>query len=831
MPAGLSNVVAIAAGNDFSLALEGNGAVVGWGYDGFGEIDVPPGVSNVVAIATGYDFSLALEGNGTVVGWGFDGSGQTNVPPGLTNVVAIAAAGTYSLALESNGTVVAWGDATVPPGLSNVMAVAAGYYFALALEGNGTVVGWGDDSYGEINIPPSLSNVVAVVAGYDFGLALIYQGPPFIVRQPASEAAYSGATVLLSVGALGAPPLSYQWQLNETNIVGATTANLSLAGVQGADSGMYSVVISNSLGFAGSSNVNLKVMNLAPVILAQPAGQTVFSGTNAVFSVAATGSLPLSYQWRFQGTNLPGATSSTLTLLDVTSDQTGDYQSIVTNPYGSVTSAVVALSVVTFSTVYRFGTIQDTNRNALDGAFPYAALVLGTDGSMYGTTSGGGSNCCGLGTVFQMTTNGTLTTLHSFGTIRATNNSALDGAYPYAALVPAGDGSMYGTTSGGGNIYGFGTVFRITTNGTLTTLYSFGTIQDANGDALDGANPYAALVLDSDGSVYGTSSGGGTNGFGAVFRMTANGILTNLYSFGTDQDAYGNPLDGAYPYAALIKGPAGSMYGTTSGNNIGGSANGFGTIFRMTPDGTLTNVYSFGSIQDAYGDLLDGAYPYAPLVLGTDGTMYGTTYGGGSNFNIGFGTVFRITTNGALTTLYSFGTIQDTSGNALDGAYPDAGLISGGDGYYYGTTSQGGRYNNGTLFRITTNGILTTLYQFSGGSDGSNPTGGLMQASDGDFYGTTEYGGTTNGDGTIFRLSISGTISPPLFQSVTQTHDTLTFIWSDVAGHMYQVQFTTNLNQTVWSPLGPPILAGSGTLSASDTITNAQRFYRIVLLP
>jgi uncharacterized repeat protein (TIGR03803 family) len=260
-----------------------------------------------------------------------------------------------------------------------------------------------------------------------------------------------------------------------------------------------------------------------------------------------------------------------------------------------------------------------------------------------------------------------------------------------------------------------------------------------------------------------------------------------------------------------------------------GGTNFEGAVFRIGTNGTLTSLYSFGTIQDTNGDALDGAYPYAPLVLGSDGNLYGTTFSGGSNVN-GWGTVFRIATDGTLASLYSFGTVLDTNGNALDGANPRGGVVLGNDGNLYGTTTSGGESDHGTLFQITASGVFSTLYRFSGGNDGANPFGSLVQANDGSFYGTAAYGGP-NSQGTIFRFTLSEASSPPVIQSVAHTNDTLTLVWSTVAGQTYQVQSTTNLNRTAWTNIGMSIMAGSSTLSRSDIISNTQRFYRIVLLP
>src|SRR5208282_5960449 len=280
-----------------------------------------------------------------------------------------------------------------------------------------------------------------------------------------------------------------------------------------------------------------------------------------------------------------------------------------------------------------------------------------------------------------------------------------DGGSPEAGLVQGSDGNFYGTTSHGGT-NGDGTVFKISTNGALTSLYSF-----TGGN--DGAYPYAGLVQGSDGNFYGTTSGGGTNGDGTVFQISTNRALTSLYSF-----TGGN--DGGEPYAGLVQGSDGNFYGTTYN---GGTSN-LGTVFKISTNRALTSLYSFTGSND-------GANPDAGLVQGSDGNFYGTTQQGGTN---GYGTVFKISTNRALTSLYSF-----TLGN--NGGYPDAGLVQGSDGNFYGTTEYGGTNTLGTVFKISTNGVLISLYSFNGGSDGANPNAGLVQGSDGNFYGTTSTGG------------------------------------------------------------------------------------------
>src|SRR5208282_489012 len=342
----------------------------------------------------------------------------------------------------------------------------------------------------------------------------------------------------------------------------------------------------------------------------------------------------------------------------------------------------------------------------------------------------------------------TFTTLHSF--------DFTDGFIPYGTLVQGTDGNLYGTTYWGGAndctysngyIPGCGTVFSITPGGTLTTLYNF----CSQSNCTDGSLPaFNRLVQGANGDFYGTTQNGGANnngaciyggsgiqGCGTVFSITPSGTLTTLYNFCSQS----NCTDGNYPQAGLVLGTDGNFYGTTLEGGVsyycGGQpeSTGCGTVFRITPSGTLTTLHSF--------DGTDGRQPGA-LVQGTDGNLYGTTINGGAN-GPNTGTVFRITPGGTLTTLYNF----CSQSGCADGSNPDwgAALVQGTDGNFYGTTEdRGGQqtYENGTIFKITPSGTLTTLYTFAEGQ--GSPQSSLIQATDGNLYGTVVVGGA-NGQG------------------------------------------------------------------------------------
>ena len=336
------------------------------------------------------------------------------------------------------------------------------------------------------------------------------------------------------------------------------------------------------------------------------------------------------------------------------------------------------------------------------------------------------------GTVFKITPSGTLTTLYNF----CSQSSCSDGAQPNTALIQATNGDLYGTTLGGGT-NSYGTVFKITLSGTLTTLYRF----CEQSGCPDGYGPEAGLVQASNGLLYGTTYFGGTHAKGTVFKITTGGTLTTLHTFaGADGE---NPSRGA----GLIQATNGDLYGITE---YGGSI-GLGTAFKMTPSGTLTTLYSFCTVVNQFGYCTDGQRPEGGLAQASNGEFYGTASIGGEYDN---GTVFKITPSGTLTTLYNFCSQSDCT----DGTPPVAGLILATDGNLYGTTDSEGALGEGTIFKITPGGTLTTLYSF--GTDGANPGfAGLVQDTNGSFYGVTEYGGEflsvcPSGCGTVFNLAV-----------------------------------------------------------------------------
>jgi uncharacterized repeat protein (TIGR03803 family) len=317
--------------------------------------------------------------------------------------------------------------------------------------------------------------------------------------------------------------------------------------------------------------------------------------------------------------------------------------------------------------------------------------------------------------------------------------SVPDGIVPRAVSLAQGtDGNLYGTASEDG-AHGYGSFFGITTEGALAADYSF--------DGTHGSGPWSAAILAPDGNFYGTTIGGGENNGapcrGTVYQMTSAGVVTRLHTF--------NTTGGCAPYGPLVQAPNGEFYGTTAygGSNSSGQILDRGAIFSIDPGGQFTLMHSF--------DFTDGAEPWAGLLRASNGELYGATRIGGTNtcteiYGGGCGTVFKITVKGEFTSLHSF--------DGTDGCGPITGMAQGSNGLIYGTTEACGAHGQGTIFQMTAGGTLTTLYNFcflAQCADGSGPNGPLIQATDGNFYGTTDGGGS--GFGTIFSITPTGELT------------------------------------------------------------------------
>lgn len=361
--------------------------------------------------------------------------------------------------------------------------------------------------------------------------------------------------------------------------------------------------------------------------------------------------------------------------------------------------AAQSASAQSFRVIYAF-------TGGADGAAPQGNLVQDKMGNFYGTTYGGGAHQ--KGTIFKISPTGTESVLYSFiGTTDAGN--------PLAGLVIDPAGTLYGTAEGGEGAQ-LGTVFKLTQQGQFTVLHTFA--------GADGESPYGGLLLDSHGDLYGTTEGGGTNQNGTVYKIDAAGNFTTIYNFG------GAP-DGDEPYAGVIMDSAGNLYGTTRHGGTTGS----GTVYEIAANGTEQVLASFPGGT--------GINPMAPLVMDSAGNLYGTVINGGDD---DCGAVFKLDANRKLTRLYEFG-------GGLRGQAPFAGLAIDSSGTLYGTTFWGGADRYGEVYKVTSAGVASFLYSFTGIKDGTYPYAAVIRDSAGNLYGTTTAGGP-GGAGTVFKLTV-----------------------------------------------------------------------------
>jgi uncharacterized repeat protein (TIGR03803 family) len=462
-----------------------------------------------------------------------------------------------------------------------------------------------------------------------------------------------------------------------------------------------------------------------------------------------------------------------------------------------------------------------------DGDTPQAGLVQATNGDLYGTTGLNGAN--GWGTIFKITPDSTLTTLHNF----CSQPGCADGSHPAAALNQATNGDLYGTTWFGGianpscYLGSCGTIFKIIPSGAFATIYSFCAQAGCSDGANDsfGARP---LVQAANGDLYGTTGAGGIANpscggtCGTIFKITPSGAFATIYRFCSQAEC----SDGYGP-GPLVQVTNGDLYGTTLAGGLaypscGGTC---GTIFKITPSGTLTTLYKFCSQPNCS----DGIEPFGALVQAANGDLYGTTLLGGiaNPSCIGScGTIFKITPSGTLTTLYSFCS-QPTG--CTEGYYSASGLVRAASGHLYGVTHLGGARNSGAIFKITPSGTFTTLYVFCSSSncaDGQYPEG-LAQATNGIFYGTAENGGAKS-FGNVFAFSTGQAPFVETRPTAGKVGETVTILGYKLTGATsvtfngtpvaFTVKAATEISTTV--PAGATtgnvqVITPSGTLSSN----------------
>jgi uncharacterized repeat protein (TIGR03803 family) len=341
------------------------------------------------------------------------------------------------------------------------------------------------------------------------------------------------------------------------------------------------------------------------------------------------------------------------------------------------------------------------------------------------------------------------------------------GALPYAGVILDASGNLYGTTTAGGTL-GWGVVYELNSSGAEKVLYNF--TGGSNGGA-----PYGVVIRDSAGDIYGTTAYGRNKtcavygaGCGVVYKLSPSGKETVRYTFT-------GGADGGVPLSGLVRDSTGYFYGTTLGGGDPAcyvptdyTSQGCGVVYKMSPQGiqTVLHIFTGGS---------DGAAPYGGVIRDSSGNLYGTTYGGGT---YGFGVIYRIDPSGSETILYNFGALVG------DPVNPESGVIRDAAGNLYGTTFSGGAYGNGTVYKLTTTGVLKLLHSFQGMPDGQFPVAGLIRDPSGNFYGTTENGGTGN-FGCIYKVTPSGQES--VLHSLTVTDGAYPYagLTRDSSGNLY----------------------------------------------
>lgn len=533
VPASAINVVAIAAGSSHSLALRGDGVVSAWGLNNYGQLNVA-GYGNVVGLAAGDFHSLILRTDGKVLATGDNYYRAVSVPFNLDNVVSIAAGSTHSIALKNDGTLVGWGEkppilgyvpfglTNAPSGISNIVEVAGGDLNNIARVSDGspqfigpptTVVGWlggqvllNGSAVGKqplnfqwlFNSAPipgatqaflGLTNLQSANAGQysvvvtgpsgavtNAAATLLVSPPPLpaIASGPSDVTALAGTNVMFTVATVSGVPAGFQWQFNWNNLPGRTNSTLTLTNVQNTEAGAYQLVLTNVSGSVTSSPVSLTVLPSPPRIVAQPQSLTTTPGLTAGFSVQAVGSAPLAFQWQFNEVDLLGCTSPSLVFPSVQSSDAGNYQVIITNVLGAITSSVVTLTTVPALAWGRTNSGLGAVPAAANNAIALAAggghlLALGSDG----TVTAWGENSYGQAIVPPEATNvtaiaagdGHSMALHADGSVVAWGNNASGqinapaGATNLVAIAAGGSHSLAlrydGTVIGwGDNSYG-----------------------------------------------------------------------------------------------------------------------------------------------------------------------------------------------------------------------------------------------------------------------------------------------------------------------------------------------------------------------------------------
>lgn len=753
--------------------------MVDWGYYGFGVTAVPSRATNVVDVAAGGNHALALRGDGTIVGWGNNLSGQINIPVTASNLVAVAAGLNHSLALRANGTLMAWGDAShgqsnIPRPATNIIAIACGDNHSLALRSDGAVFAWGDNTYGQATVPVGTSNMVAVAATGFGSMALVGDGPPVITTPLVDRVVLSGANAPLRVAAVGTRPLYYQWLLNGNAVLGATNSILLVTNVQSDNAGLYSVVVSNALGVATSSQFSLNLVPL--VITTQPGSQSVLAGSDVSFTVAAGGQNPIEFHWLFNGEPLDGATNSTLSVTNVQPAQAGGYAVVVTNASCVLTSSMAVLRIVPLAitaqpqsqSVPMGSTVSFSVTAAMQGPFSYQWFFGGT------ALPDGTANPLVLSNVQpEQAGSYSVQVSNQWGTTNSAN-----------ATLSVLDLDAWGSNSDGQGVVPAG----------LTNVLGIA------------SGYYHNVALKSDGSVLAW----GSWSFGATYANQVPG-LTNVVGVGAaSDDSIALKGDGTViVWGYNIDGEGNVPLDLT---NAVAATGGESHLLALRSDGTVT---AWG--KDDYGQTnvppgLSNAVAVAAggahsVALRRDGTVVAW----------GRNDVGQCTVPADLTNVIAIG-----AGYLHTIALKDDGTIVAWGGNDYGQTNvpvglsnvvaiAGGVWHNLALLN---DGSVTAWGRNDYGQSTIPPGLRAVAISAGDFH----------------SLALAST-TPPILQALVSAPALSNGVFSlnvpTQSGRVYELEYKHSLDETNWTVL--PLVAGSGRpeILTDPTADGAQRFYRI----
>ena len=911
VPLDLTNAVGIAAGSTHSLALRSDGSVALWGQI-FGSFvnTVPPNATNVVALALGpgAQHALALRADGSVVDWGNGGYGLTNVPPTAQNIVAVAAGAYNGVALRSDGHVVVWGDnrlgqLNVPAAATNIVAVAAGWLDLAALRADGTVLTWGSLGWGSSSSPPlvyGMTNVVdlacpfsgtqdtilgvrgsgtlteaptssstrlpvyptntiiSVAAGSYNGLALVGSGAPVFTGLPINRSVSTGSRAYFCIGAVGAPPIFYQWTCNGTNLPGATNAVLTLTNVQPGLAGTYfALVASNAVGVATSGAMTLKETPLE--ITVQPPNQMVLAGTNgtATLVATATGQGPFTYQWRFNGTNIDGATNSSLVLTNLQMNQAGVYSAVGSNGFGSAVSEAAVLGVtplfitsqpqtetvpvgtnaiftlainssmpVTYQWQFNGTNLEDATNNPL--------ILTNVQPGQAGAYSAIVSN--GFGAV--VSSNATLALIPLVIAAQPQDQVGYLGLTVTFSVVPVRQGPFsYQWRFNGTNIMAATDPDLVITN---LQFNQAGTYSVAVSNAFGGLESIGAVLSVRQVAAWGDNTYGQTNvpldltnamAISCCFHSMALRADGTVAAWGLNNDGQADVPEGLTNVTAIAAGYSHSLALKADGSliawgNYFDGANGYPAV----PPTGLTNVVA---IAAGY---------YHALALKADGTVaaWGYNYYGQTNVPPGLTNIVAVAANGFYClALKADGTVVGWGGQGWGETNipPDlsnvvaiaAGLFHGlalrADGSVVGW---GDNSRGETIVPLD----LTNAVAIAGGGFFSlalKPDGSISAWGIGPTNPPPDLtGATAIAAGANHSLALPGrpTLQAPIVNVRWRT-DGFQLSLATQSGRVYALEFKNSLEESNWTTL--PLAAGNGGMLAltDPTTTSSQRYYRV----